>query len=224
MSAELDKLVGKGIPLLSGIGDVAQMSINLAQTEDTEPYQQQIENYSSLASNNASSFDQLANMYSLTAPGVVTPSANELRGMDTWQKIGSLASAGLSGAKTGLEVGGGVGALIGGVVGLGAGAAGWIVGDTKAYNDAQELREQAAKAKKDNLLNLSAAGDRLKDTQFRSDYAHAAKFGGQIEKVSLDDFAKRSLRKPRLASYGQVPLAYKKTFCNGGLKVSIKVK
>lgn len=224
-SIDWNKIARKGTGLLSGIGDIAQMGIGLSRTEDISPYQSQIQDYSQIERTGASSFGQLADLYTQVGAGVVTPSADELRGMDTGQKLGSVASSAVSGAFTGLQVGGGpLGALAGGIVGLGSGIAGWLVGDNKAERQSRQLAAQAEKAKKDNLLNLSAAGDRLSEFQFRSDYAHVAKAGGKIEKLSLEDFAKHALSKPRQASYGKPSIAYKRSFCSGGLKVSMKVK
>lgn len=216
--------LSRGIGALAGLGSIAQMGISMAQIQDSSPYQMQIDQFGQIGDSGASSYNQLADMYAENARGVVAPTADELRGMDTGQKLGSVLSSTMTGASAGSAFGV-PGAIVGGIAGLGAGVAGWLVGDARAKSEADRLIQEREKAQERNRLRLGVAGNRIAENNFRSQYANIGAEGGQIQRQTLQEFAERTLKKNRMpASYGQRPFAYKRVMCNGGVKIAIRTK
>lgn len=215
--------LSKTLGIVSGIGDIAQMGIGLAQIKDVSPYDYQLKSYEDIGRQGASSNSQLADMYGEVQRGVNIPSSDELRGMDSGQKFGSVLSAGLSGAVAGSSLG--LPGIIGGTItGLAGGTVGAIAGDIRAQREADRLRREQQEAYKNNITRLGVEGDRLADRNFRSQYAHIGARGGEIQKPTVQDFADRVLGHTRKPVADRASLGFKKEYCSGGLKVSIRVK
>lgn len=201
---------------LSGLSDIAGNVMRLTQIKDTSAQQNQINDLSRVGLFGYSSYDQLQRDYNDTNFNVPI-SYKDIRGMSGGEKAGAIGSSTLSGAMTGLQIGGPWGALIGGVIGAGAGIGGVIAGDRKAQAQKDFLENQATIASDTALANMGAASDYLGEKGARWREAHMVAKGGPIRRQSLQEFADRVLgtkteRQPII----------KKTYCKGGLKISIK--
>ena len=130
---------------------------------------------------NYNNYDQLANDYAQTN---FSPNFNyqDIRGMTKGQQIGSVGTSALSGAATGLQIGGPWGALIGGVVGLGTGLAGVASGNAAAHVKQDSLNLQATLASDAAQQNFAAAHERIGDNIHRQNAVNAVAEGGQISR------------------------------------------
>ena len=141
----------------------------------------------------------------------------DIRGMTTGQKFGSVGTSMLSGAATGLQIGGPWGALAGLAVGGLTGIGGVLAGDSAARTRQESLNIQAQLAGDAAQQNFAAAHERIGDNIHRQNAVNAVAEGGPIHRM-IDDTL---LKKPRQKEYrcgGKV----QKLYCNGGVKIRIK--
>jgi hypothetical protein len=186
---------------LGGLTNIASTAIGLADINDTQQYQNQIDSLGEIGNTDYNSYDQLAMDYARLRSSQPQFSYQDIRGKTDLEKAGGVLSAGLSGASTGLQIGGPWGALIGGVAGLGAGAIGWLEGDRKAKSEQRRLRQNAMVANDTAQINLDAAGERMLDRGHRYQMQNVAREGGSLRKQeTIEQFASRVLRKPKQRS------------------------
>lgn len=194
-------VAGGVIAGLGGLTNIATTATGLTKINDTTGYQNQIDDIGRIGATNYNSIDQLSADYARLATAQPQFEYEDIRGMNTGQKLAGVGSAALSGATTGLQIGGPWGALIGGVIGAGAGIGGWLEGDKAARNEERRLKQNAIVANENANENLQAAGERMADYHFRSGISNIAKSGGQLRKQeTIEQFASRVLRKPRQRS------------------------
>ena len=216
-------LIGGGLSALNGGLQLATGAITSARVNDMPQYDWQINQINQAGQGNYYSFDQLAQGYNTIDSIMPDIDFDDIRGMNTGQKIGSVGNLALSGATTGATIGGPWGALVGGVAGLGAGIVGVFAGDAEAERKKRIYENEAMLAQANARTNLNAAHERLTDYQFRSGVAHAVAEGGRIErkKQSLQEFAARALRKPQAREMEPFSgITHSK--CKGGTMVRIK--
>lgn len=111
--------------------------------------------------------------------------------------------------------------LIGGVVGLGTGLGGVLTGDAIARTKQNTLNIQAGLASDAARQNFAAAHERIGDNIHRQNAVNAVAKGGPIKRQTIAEYADKVLKKNRTYPMG-TPIS--RSFCNGGLKVRIKVK
>lgn len=218
--------VASGISsVLGGVSSIFSTASDLAKTADISEQNNTIDEIETLGNTNYGTLSDIASDYNrLSADNnKLDLSYDSIRGGSTGQRVGGVLSSAATGAMTGLSVGGPWGAAIGGVVGLGAGLAGVFTGNAAARYT-QGIKEIETKnANEIAGMNLRAATDRLKDTQFRADYANRAALGGQIErqKSSMQDFATSVLSRQR-ASDKTHSAGFVHKHVNGGTLIRIK--
>ena len=220
MKAQKGQAVASGIATgLSGLSSIAGTALQSAQINDTSDTSARINDLGNVGLYGYSSYDQLQRDYNDT--NFNTPiSYRDIRGMSGMEKAGAIGSSTLSGAMTGLQIGGPWGALAGAVIGAGAGVGGVLAGDTKARVQTDFLSNQAQIAANDAMANMGVAADYLGDRGARWRQAHMVAEGGKIHKQSLQQFADRVLGKGNPVGAPQTRLV--KTYCKGGVKISIK--
>ena len=212
---------------LEGLTGIVGGGILGAQTDSSvvDRYQNEIDDINAIGRNGYSSFDQLASDYARLDNANTELSYDDIRGMNTGQKIGSVATTTLAGAAAGTSIMPGWGTLAGAVAGLGAGLGGIFAGDAKARNQKQNLEFNARMALDNATTNLNAASERLNDYQFRSGVSNRAAQGGKIQRrqMSLKEFAdmvmENRTRHDSTRSAGII-----RQHCKGGTMVRIKVK
>lgn len=214
--------IGAGLAGLQGLTSIAGIASGMANIADTSQYQQGISGINRIGSTNYNSFDQISTDFGVLNTGHQNFDYDTIRGGSTAERVGGTLSSGLSGALTGLQIGGPWGALIGGVVGLGAGAIGWAEGDSKA--DAEKIRLTAEQKVAENraIKNLNSQSSQISDYQFRSGISNRVANGGQIERKSqtLQEFANEVLRnKPTAATHKSGII---RQHCKGGTMIRIK--
>ena len=204
---------------LTGATTLLSNALKDAQIRDTSMQEGIISDLSRAGNYNYNNYDQLANDYAQTR---FNPSFNyqDIRGMTTGQQIGSVGTSTLSGAATGLQIGGPWGALIGGGVGLLTGLGGVLTGNAAAHAKQDQLNLQAQLAADAARKNFTAAHERIGDNIHRQNAVNAVAMGGKIQ--TINEYAERVLNKPRVRERNSVYSVIKKEYCNGGLKVRIK--
>lgn len=212
---------------ISGASNILSTSLGAAKIQDTSRYQNQIADLSRAGAFNYNNYDQLANDMAMTDFNVGID-YDKIRGMGgkgvTKEKIGAVGSSALSGAATGLQIGGPWGAAIGAVVGGGAALAGILSGDKKAQIEEGYLNLQAQRAQISANENFDAAHERISDTNNRYNMVNAVANGGQIKrrKQSIMEYADKVTRTPHLREQRPFGIVSKK--CNGGIMVRLKAK
>lgn len=91
---------------LTGATTLLSNAFKDAQIRDTSMQENQIADLSRAGAYNYNNYDQLANDYAQTNFGGPNINYSDIRGMTTGQQIGSVGTSTLSGAMTGLQIGG----------------------------------------------------------------------------------------------------------------------
>lgn len=216
-------VLGGGLAAINGLTSIFGTRQSLASTNDTDWYDNQVNQLYDVGRTNYDSFDQLVSDYTKLGR---TPDINynDVRGMNTGQKIAGVGSSTLSGAMSGWQVGGLYGAIAGAAIGLGAGIDGWISGDQEARNKVSISRNNAANANEVATINLGAADERYKDYKFRNSISGTRAEGGPIRRQqSINEFADSVLKKQRSNDRTHsAGLVRKKA--EGGTMIRLKVK
>ena len=216
LEAQKQQAVAGGIVTgLTGATTLLSNAFKDAQIRDTSMQEGIISDLRNAGNYNYNNYEQLANDYAQTS---FNPQFNyqDIRGMTDLQKAGSIGTSTLSGAMTGLQIGGPWGALIGGVVGLGAGALGVVKGDSVAQTKLNSLNLQADLAADAARQNFSAAHERIGDNTHRQNAINAVKYGGAINR-----FADNALLKVPKQVEHKCGGKIERLYCNGGVKVRI---
>ena len=200
---------------LTGATTLLSNAYKDAQIRDTTMQEGMISDLRNAGNYNYNNYDQLANDYARTD---FSPNFNyqDIRGMTTGQQVGSVATSTLSGAATGLQIGGPWGALVGGVVGLGTGLAGVATGNSAAHVKQDSLNLQASLASDAAQQNFEAAHERIGDNIHRQNAVNAVKYGGAISR-----FADNALLKVPKQVEHKCGGKIERLYCNGGVKVRI---
>ena len=202
---------------LTGATTLLSNAFKDAQIRDTTMQENQIADLSRAGNYNYNNYDQLANDYAQTNFGGPNINYQDIRGMTTGQKFGSVGTSMLSGAATGLQIGGPWGALAGLAVGGLTGIGGVLAGDSAARTRQESLNIQAQLAGDAAQQNFSAAHERIGDNIHRQNAVNAVAEGGPIHRMINDTL----LKTPKQREYrcgGKV----QKLYCNGGVKIRIK--
>ena len=222
-SQQASAVLGGGIAAINGLTSILGTRQSLASTNDTDWYDNQVNQLYDVGRTNYDSFDQLASDYTRLG---YTPDItfNDVRGMNTGQKIAGVGSSVLSGVTSGYQVGGIYGAIAGGLIGFGTGVEGWVSGDEEAKNKVNISKNNAANANEVAMVNLDAAGERHKEYKFRNAVPNVKEEGGIISRQKLiSDFARRvytnQKQNDRTHSAG-----FKRKKTEGGTMVRIKMK
>lgn len=215
-------IAGGAIAGLTGATQLANNAMQAAQINDMSGYRNQLQDYVDYSNYNYNSYDQLSNAMSQNYLEPV-PSLDDIRGMSTGQKIGTVASSTLQGAQAGMQIGGPIGAAIGGAAGLISAGVGVLTGNKKAQNEQTALNAQATLAQYDADLNFAAAHERISDYNTRKGVANAAAKGGAIDrKQSITSFANRVLGTPRQKDNHSSGIT--RTNVEGGVRIRIRAK
>jgi len=116
--------------------------MNNAKIADTSGIENNIKNVQSQTFEGSTN-DQLMSNWGAFNP-IDRVSYKDVRGGSNGSRVMSILGAGVSGASTGVTVGGGLGAVAGGVLGVGAGLWGLLAGNKKANTKTAELNAQIA--------------------------------------------------------------------------------
>ena len=144
-------VLGKAGGVLGGVTGMIQTAVDAAKIKDTSEEQSYIDTLNNQPVN-FDSYNSLEQLWNSTSFANTKYTAEEIRGMNGWQKAGSVLSAAGQGALTGLQAGGPWGALAGAVVGTGAGIAGVLTGDAKARRESSRLNTEGMVAN-NNFIN-----------------------------------------------------------------------
>ena len=183
---------------ITGATNILSNAIGDAQINDTSVYDNEIADLRNYGNYNYGSFDQLTNDIA-NQPQLTQASYEDIRGMNTGQKIGSVASSALSGATAGMQIGGPWGAAIGGAVGLIGGIGGVVAGNKRADARQAYLASSAAQANAISDVNMQASHDRIAENEHRYKMARIAARGGSIQRrrETASEYASRVMRAPR---------------------------
>lgn len=221
-NAKAGAAIGGAVAGLNGLTDIIGQSVNMAQIGDTSQMQGQIDSIGQIGDTQYSSYEQLNSDYDRLAGSQMRLDYNDIRGKSNGELVGGVLSSTLSGASAGLTVGGPWGALAGGVVGLGSGIAGVISGNRKAQDEKKRLEQEAQANMYDANRNLQLANENLMEYDFRSGVSNRADRGGKIKReMSIQAFAERAMRRPRVKEYMPSAGVIRK-HCKGGTMVRIK--
>ena len=201
---------------LNELANAASSAMSSAQIDDTSNYYDRINDLSNVGLYGYSSYDQLQRDYNDTDFGF-NVSKKDIRGMTGMEKAGAIGSSALSGAMTGMQIGGPWGALAGAVIGGGISAGGVLAGDSKSRIERDFLNNQGDLAANISKTNMDVAGEYLGERGARWREAHRVAQGGRIHRQSLQEFADKVL-----GNKGEPQVRLIKTYCKGGVKFSIK--
>lgn len=222
--AEKGNAVANGILTgLTGITGIASNAISSAQINDTSLYENQIADRRNFGNYNYGSYDQLANDIA-NRPDIAQASYEDIRGMNTGQKIGSAASSALSGATAGMQIGGPWGAAIGGAVGLIGGIGGVVAGNKRADARQAYLASSAAQANAISDINMQAAHDRIAENEHRYKMARVAARGGSIQRKreTVSEFASRVTGQGHIGGERKSPSDMIRSNVDGGVRIKIR--
>ena len=198
LRAQQGQAVAGGI--ISGLTGATTLLSNAfkdAQIRDTSMHENQIADLSRAGAYNYNNYEQLANDYAQTNFGGPNINYQDIRGMTTGQKIGSVGTSMLSGAATGLQIGGPWGALAGLAVGGLTGIGGVLAGDAAAKTKQESLNIQAQLASDVAQQNFNAAHERISADNARRGIVNSVATGGAINRrsQSIREYADKVLKK-----------------------------
>ena len=215
-------IAGSALSIADGLTDITNTGIGMTRLGDTSVYDNSIGMLQSLGNAGYENNNQIEAGYEMLDNFQPDIDFDTIRGGSTRERVGDVLSTTMSGASTGLAVGGPWGALIGGAIGAGAGAAGWLAGDALAQGKQMDLSNQAEHATRSTELNLAAASEANSERQFRQGAVNSTAQGGSIQKMSISEFAEKELRvkrqKPEFKKIGGV----ERRRSNGGTVIRFK--
>ncbi len=224
LKAQQGQAVAGGIVTgLTGATTLLSNAFKDAQIRDTSMQEGVISDLSRAGNYNYNNYEQLANDYAQTD---FNPQFGyqDIRGMTTGQQIGSVGTSTLSGAMTGLQIGGPWGALIGGAVGLGTGLGGVLAGNAAAHAKQDQLNLEADLAADASRQNFAAAHERIGDNVHRQNAINAVAKGGPIRRQqSIKEYADRVLGHKAMQRERK-PSGVQRIMTNGGCVYRVKVK
>lgn len=189
-------LAGGIVAGLTGATSLLSNAYKDAQIRDTTMQEGVIANLRNAGNYNYNDYEQLANDYARTD---FSPNFNyqDIRGMTKGQQIGSVATSALSGAMTGLQIGGPWGALAGLAVGGLTGLAGVATGNAAARVKQDSLNLQASLASDAAQQNFGAAHERISASKARQGIVNSVASGGNIQRRSqnIREYANKVLKK-----------------------------
>lgn len=209
---------------LTGATTLLSNAYKDSQIRDTSMQEGQIADLARAGAYNYNNYDQLANDYAQTN---FNPqfSYQDIRGMTEGEQIGSVGTSALSGAMTGLQIGGPWGALAGLAVGGLTGLGGVFYGNRDAKNKYQSLNIDAGFAADAAQQNFAAAHERIGDNIHRQNAVNAVKNGGPISRQqSIKEYADRVLGKGGPMQRERKPSNVQRIMKNGGCVYRVKVK
>lgn len=210
---------------LTGATTLLSNAFKDSQIRDTSMIEGQIDDLRNAGNYNYNNYDQLANDYAQTNFGGPNFSYQDIRGMTTGQQVGSVATSALSGAVTGLQIGGPWGALAGLAVGGLTGLGGVFAGNSRAKAQQEYLNLQSDMAAETAQQNFAAAHERIGDNIHRQNAINAVKYGGPISRQqSIQQFADRVLGKGGCMQREHRPSNVQRIMKNGGCVYRVKVK
>lgn len=213
--------LGMAGTVLGSVASLADTSLSMAKTNNTDIVQNTINQIGNIGKNNYISNNQIISDYSALNNLQPNISYDDVRGGSDLQRFGNLNAAVLSGAMAGNMVGGPVGAAVGAGIGLLGSGAGWIYGNIDARNKTNILNQNKKDAERLANVNLLSARDNFAGSSFRENYANRAADGGSIQRKSqsITEFAERVSKKKYRRDYVPTIVSAKK---DGGLLVRIK--
>lgn len=216
-------LAGGIISGLNGVATIGANAMRASEINDTTAFQNQLDDLSMVGIDGYDDFGEIARDYRDTNFNY-SIDYDDIRGMSTGQKIGNVSTSALSGASTGMQIAGPLGAAAGAVIGAGASLYGIMQGDQKAKSEEIFLNNKANMAANMAMDNLSAASERLTARNDRRGVVNAAAKGGGIDRrrqVSgyIDSRTKGVSRKVDSSLGGMT-----RTYCNGGVRFRIRTK
>ena len=208
---------------LTGATTLLSNAYKDAQIRDTSMQERAIDDLRRAGNINYNNYDQLANDYAQTNfnPGF---NYQDIRGMTTGQQVGSVATSALSGAATGLQIGGLWGGLAGLVIGGATGLGGVMSGNAAAHAKQDFLALQSDLAADSAHRNYSAAHERIGDNIHRQNAVNAVRNGGEIRRQSIQQFADRVLNKGMSIQREKASSGVQRIMKNGGCVYRVKVK
>lgn len=203
----------RGLTALAGANSILNTAQQAADIDfDYNMFNNSLSQARSIGTGNYNNFGEIAGEYNALNSLPATRSANQVRGMNDAQKVGSVGTGLLSGASAGAAFGPygmAAGALFGG---LGA-AFGIVTGDNEANLAEEYQKNSVGIARTDGIDNLNAATENLQMKNFRGDVVNFAKRGGRI---SLREYAAKVTGNK---DYAVRPV---RRYCKGGIMVRIK--
>ena len=171
---------------IAGIGgaltSIVGAGVNNAQIGDTSSIENNIQNTQNLKFSGSTN-DALIQSWQQYNP-LDNVSYKDVRGGSNSQRIMSTLGAGISGATTGIKMGGPWGAAIGGAIGLGSGIWGLLSGNKKANAKTAELNAQIAQANQQALNNFGNSVQNVDANNDMNLLANYAAYGGKMNKMS----------------------------------------
>ena len=185
--------IGASAQAISGAAGLYDTFVNAARTHRTPEFDSQVASLSAAGTGKYNNVGQLINDYQQTN---FNPRIDEdqVRGMDSTEKFGTVLSSGAQGASIG-SIFGPVGTGIGFLAGAVGGAGSVLVGDKNAEVETSFRRGQAARAAAFAKDNFGAALEDTLDTQNDTDSVNRKEFGGRISTthMTMSQFADKVL-------------------------------
>lgn len=211
--------ISNGIGALNGLVGIAGIANRASQIQRDDPrFSQALGMMRGAGTYGYSDYGQvLSEMDNMRQYGI-RRNESDVRGMTEGQKWGNVGQGALAGASAGSAFGL-VGTAIGGLLGAAGAGLGVLNGDTGArvQTDADNYNMQHAEQLAQ--LNYDAALENIANRNHVQKAVHAVANGGKIKRqLTAKEYASRVL--------GQKSTFFRPTrqYCNGGVKVRIKVK
>ena len=216
-------VIGGAASALSGLAGTFSDALSASRVTDTsglynqlgDAADQGIYGYGSMDSIFSDPFEQAS----------VDMSKEDMRGMNTMQKVTSIGTSALNGFTTGTAIAGPWGGLAGAAIAGGITAGGVLAGNNANDVQYKGLQIQAQRANAFRNENRIAAIDQYEDQSNRSKIANMGAKGGQMERrsQSLREFADAVLNN-RERNERTRALGLERTHGEGGTRLRIKIK
>lgn len=212
--------------VMAGLGGATTLLNNfqqLSQIADTSQQQGMIDDIYNLGRNDYSNYWQIQNDFNQLnyKPNL---DWDEIRGGSKGERAGLVAESTLSGAMTGLQIGGPWGAVAGAGVGLASGIGGWISGDRAADQEMTRLKTQTYLANDEAIKNMNARLEKFGNYQFKSGlYKNLSAEGGPVRRrqQTIQEFADQVLRRQRTNDVSH-SANFVREYTDGGVRIKFR--
>lgn len=187
----------KASSVIGGISGLMENYNRGSSVQDTTGLKNQIQAYGNIGRGTYNNYDQLASDFGQLD---LTPDIDEdeIRGLTTGQKLGTIGSGVATGALAGSAFGP-IGAGIGAGVGLLTSGLGILTGDNEAQKQADYLKNMQSIANRTARINLGLAHEDIRERRNREGLYNLSAQGGKINRgESIQKFADRVMKRPRV--------------------------
>lgn len=219
---DANSFMTKTSSVLGGITGLVENYDRGASIQDTEGLENQIQEYGNIGRGTYNDYDQLASDFGQLD---LTPDIDEdeIRGLTTGQKWGTIGSGVATGAAAGAAFGG-IGAAVGAGIGAITSGLSILAGDEEARKQKEYLENLKSVASQKATINLGLAHEDIRERRNREGIYNLSAQGGKIRRMSsLQEFADTVLNS---SSKNDVSHSARivRSKCKGGTMIRVKVR